>query len=129
MNSKMKEVLGWPALIAAALVGMMTIFNFFGFSLKSPVEVANDNLDEFMVQVTASNEKHLENDMKILAMMDSMSLRMREVSAHMQHLEDNQAAQSRLQDKAIRGECLENTTEMLQIQDLILECRRLGIDR
>jgi hypothetical protein len=122
VNEKLKEVLGWPAIIAACLVSIVAVLTFFGFSLKSPAEALTDTMAFHVVEERAYHDAQLSRDQMLTVMMDSLARSMNRLSVHVEHLEVKQ-------DAALRGECLENSREQLVLQGLILECRRLGVDR
>ena len=122
VNEKLKEVLGWPAIIAACLVSIVAVLTFFGFSLKSPAEALTDTMAVHVVEERSYHDTQLESNQQLVGIIDSMTNSVQRLSEHVQHLEEKT-------DAAIRGECLENSIEQLQLQGLILECRRLGIDR
>ena len=129
MHNKLKELLGWPALIVTCLLSIAGILTFFGFSLKSPAESMDDQMQMHMfeerafhsIQMFADTNISIKLDTAFVVLMNMIS-DIAEVKEHIGHLEERQ-------DKALRGECLENTHEQLVLQGLILDCRRLGVDR
>lgn len=121
LNEKLKEVLGWPAIIAGCLISIAGILTFFGFSLKSPAEEINDTIAIHVVEEKGYHNFQLNNDQLLSQMLDSLRQAIGGLSQHVEHLEKKQ-------DAALRGECLENPREQLSLQGLINECRRLGIE-
>lgn len=116
---------GVPAALVAGFASIGAIITFFGFSLKTPASNVAEVVDLLGVHTVEERSYHEAQKMEAQnqqTRFDSLMKAVAMVSEHQQHLEA-------LQEKALRGECLENSVEQLQLQGLILECRRLGIDR
>ena len=114
-----------PAALVAGFASIGAIIAFFGFGLKTPAANVADVASSLGVHVIEERNYHdaQRADMQLQSSrFDSLMVAIGSVSEHQQHLE-------RLQEKTLRGECLRNSVEDLQLQGLMVECRRLGIDR
>lgn len=101
--ARVKELLGLPAVIAAALLAVWGAFDW----LKRIVG-ADQRLT---VHIVAETVYHKRSDSAV-----------KELGGHATDLE-------RLLESMVRGECLENPRADLARQGLLAKCRQLGIER
>jgi len=127
MNWKEQVGKWWalPAIIVGGFSSIGMIITFFGFSLRTPASNIVDVTDKLGVHIVEERVYHdaqKVTDMKHEAQFDSLMKSINTLVQHQRHMED-------LQEKVLRGECLENSRDQLVLQGLIQECRRLGIER
>lgn len=93
-----------PAAVVGGAGAIALVLTAFGFGLSTP----GARLDEFVVD---HGETHA-------TINDTLA----ELDAHMHE-------QKELVEAIVRGECIENPVENLQLQGLISKCAELGIER
>jgi hypothetical protein len=126
---KLIKFLQLPALIVGALVAIGMGMHALGVKLELPGEQLEQiKIEQVVVdtrQDSALNAHDLHHDWEEE---HSDSLELSKDSSR-QRRTDLIEAQGMLIEKALRGECLENTFERLVLQDLIENCREWGIPR